>query len=352
MSTEKVKILVVDDVEVNRIILEEILDETYRIEQAADGVDAIAALVNATEKPSLVLLDIMMPRLDGFGVLKFMKGDPTLRKIPFIFITSANDEVGGLSAGAVDYIAKPFEPDIIKLRVANHIELNLYRESLEALVDEKVGELVATKDLFMETMANLVEYRSLETGEHVTRTKELTQIMVSHLVNHSEKHAKALLDNDHLALIKAAPLHDIGKIGIPDIILLKPGRLTPEEFSIIETHTIIGSDIIDHMMIHGKEPYLQHCHDICRHHHERWNGKGYPDRLAGEDIPLASRIFAIVDVFDALVSARCYKEPMAKEMAVSIIAKESGEHFDPDVVDAFLTIKEDFYAFYQNEASS
>lgn len=344
-SSDKVKLLVVDDIETNRFILNEILCDTYEIEQAEDGMEAISKMLNSLEKPKLLLLDIMMPGMDGFQVLKFMKSEPSLQKIPVIFITAADEEKKGLQAGAVDYISKPFEPDIVRLRVSNQIELNLYRESLEGLVEQKANELVNTKEKFLETMANLIEYRSLESGNHVNRTRELARILVKQLIK-TGVYSQELLNVDHNMLIKAVPLHDIGKIGIPDNILLKPGKLTPEEFKIIETHTTIGAQTIESLMIGIDDDYLKHCYDICRFHHERWDGTGYPDKLSGTNIPLSARIVAVVDVYDALVSERCYKKAFTHEEALEILTKSAGNHLDPEIVSVLYDVQEQFKAQY------
>ncbi|MCL2817063.1 MAG: response regulator [Clostridiales bacterium] len=340
MSSEKVKILVVDDVETNRIILEEILSDDYEIECAEDGMDAISKMLNSLKKPTLVLLDIMMPGMDGFEVLSFMKSSPLLNKISVIFITAAEQETRGLSAGAVDYISKPFDLEIVKLRVANQIELFLYREKLEGLVEQKANELLVAKEHFLDTMAELIEYRSLESGQHVKRTRELARILITQLLKNKKYHDE-LINKNVPALVKAVPLHDIGKIGIPDNILLKPGKLTPEEFKVIETHTVIGSEVIKSLMsVSSDDDYLGHCYDICRHHHERWDGKGYPDRMAGADIPLAARIVSIVDVYDALTSERCYKKAFTHDEAMNILKQNAGSQFDEELVNAFAEVEE------------
>jgi len=339
----RVKVLVVDDVEINRIILQEILCETYDIEHACDGIEAVSKLLNAIEKPELVLLDIMMPGMDGFEVLEFMKNDPMLKRIPVIFITAADQEVNGLNAGAADYISKPFEPEIVRLRVSNLIELDLYRKELEGLVEAKANELVATKEIFMETMAGMIEYRSLESGEHIKRTKDMTAIMVKYLLDHSSKYGAQLAGINYRALVNASAIHDVGKIGIPDNILLKPSKLTPEEFKVIETHTTIGGDMIRPMLQQSKDDaYFHYSYEIARHHHERWDGTGYPDKLKGEEIPLSARIVALVDVYDALVNERCYKPPFPEDKVLSIMQEESGTHFDPEIVDAFMKVRDKF----------
>jgi putative two-component system response regulator len=338
----KPKILIVDDMEINRIILEEILAENYEIEQAEDGMQAISTLLNSVVKPTLILLDIMMPKMDGFEALRIIKSSPVLDRIPVIFITAADSELKGLSSGAVDYISKPFEPEIVKMRVANHIELSLYREKLEALVEKKAYELDATKERFLETMAELIEYRSLESGQHVKRTKELARVLIGQMLKKNGVYRRELGAENIEAIIKAVPLHDIGKVGIPDNILLKPGKLTPEEFEQIKTHTVIGSMAIQSLMIDDGDDYLRHCYNICRFHHEKWNGSGYPEGRAGVDIPLPARIVALIDVYDALTSKRCYKEPMSHETATEIIKESSGSHFDAHIVNAYLEAEKKF----------
>jgi putative two-component system response regulator len=339
---KKPKILVVDDIETNRIILDEILHDFYEIEEAADGIEAISKMLNSITKPNLLLLDIMMPGMDGFEVLTLMKNDPVLKKIPVIFITAADSETQGLQAGAVDYISKPFLPEIVRLRVANHLELSLYRDKLELMVDQKAQELIETKENFLESIANLIEYRSLESGEHVKRTRELARIMVMQLLK-TGRYTQDLIEHNYNALVKAVPLHDVGKIGIPDNILLKPGKLLPEEFDVIKRHTVIGGSIIKSLMSNNEEDaYVKHCYDICHSHHERWDGTGYPDGLASLDIPLAARIVAVVDVYDALITERCYKKAYSHEETLDIMGKSAGSHLDPLLFETMLEVQDEF----------
>lgn len=338
------KILVVDDMEVNRLILYEILHRDYEIAQAENGILAIDYLFNVKELPDLVLLDIMMPEMDGFEVIEIMRTNERTARIPVIFITAADpneNETKGLKYGAVDYISKPFNPDVVKVRVDNQVELYAYRTSLEGLVEKKAAELMETRERILETMAAMIEYRNLESGQHVQRTCQFTKVLIENLMLKS-KHYDTLVKLDYNTIIKSTALHDIGKIGIPDNILLKPGALTSEEFEIVKTHTTIGSDIIDSLLTKENVLYLRHCRDICRSHHEYWNGKGYPDGLSGTDIPFSARILAIADVYDALVSSRVYKPPFSHNEARDIIAGNRGIQFDPDVVDAFLEVEEKF----------
>lgn len=345
LKGERAKILIVDDLETNRIILNEILSGLFEVEQADNGMDAISIMLNAVEKPKLLLLDIMMPGMDGFRVMTLMKATPELQKIPIILITAADAEKKGLSAGAVDYISKPFDPDIVKLRVLNQVELAMYRESLESLVAQKANELLNTKQLFLDAMANLIESRSIEAGSHVNRTRELAKIIFVNLLKDGG-YAGEVSEIDFDIFLRAVPLHDIGKIGIPDSILLKPGKLTPEEFEIIKTHTTIGAAAISSIMIRNDDTYMKYCYDICKFHHEKWDGTGYPEGLCGQNIPLSARIVAVIDVYDALVSERCYKAAYTHEEAMSIIRQSAGSHFDPYIVKVLESSQDEVKALY------
>jgi len=336
-TEEKATILIVDDDEINRMILEDMLCGDYHIEQAENGLEALEKLSDEACNPSLVLLDIVMPAMDGLEVLRRMRAKEITKKIPVILITAEKEyEAKGLSEGAVDYIFKPFDHNIVKSRIDNQMELARYRENLEVMVNKKVNELIATKEKMMTVMADFIEVRDLESGEHVKRTYILTG-MIAEMLLENPLFRDELLETDYHSMAKAAPLHDVGKIGVPDNILLKPGKLTPEEFSIMETHTTIGSQMIKKMQSEDeKDLYLMHCYDICRHHHERWDGKGYPDKIAGKDIPLSARIVSIVDVYDALVSQRVYKPPFSHEEAMKIIAEDAGKKFDAGIVEDLL----------------
>ncbi len=338
-------ILIVDDVEINRIILKAILGDEYDILEAEDGQEALDILFNIGKMPQAVLLDIMMPGMDGFEVLAKMKANVITENIPVLFITAADaniNESRGLNEGAVDYIAKPFNSDVVKARVNNHIQLRRYRENLEYLLEKKIAEVIETHERTLETMASIIEYRSLESGTHIRRSSELSKLLLDRLM--SSEYARELSRLKPKTIVKAVALHDIGKVAIPDNILLKPGKLTPEEFDVIKTHTTIGSDIIDSIRQCTSDDagYLARAEEICRSHHERWDGKGYPDGLAGKDIPLAARVLSVVDVYDALVNERCYKPAMPHEEAVRIIMEGKGTQFDPIVIEAFDDVKEQF----------
>ena len=352
VSDKKVRdvILIVDDIETNRVILEEILKDRYETASAENGMAAISLMFSGTVKPSIVLLDIMMPEMDGYEVLEMMKNNPFTEHIPVIYITAADaesNETKGLGLGAVDYISKPFNPEIVKARVASHLRLYHYSEKLEIMVQEKVDELIRSKEKMLDTMANIIECRNLESGSHVKRTKELTRILAECLCENPVL-GRSVREMDVDVFAKAAPLHDVGKISISDTVLLKPGRLTEEEFEIMKTHTTLGGAMIK-LMIYDNDSddeeddkYLSCCHDIAMCHHERWDGKGYPNGVAGEAIPIAARILSLVDVYDALVSERVYKAAMPHEKAVSIICEGSGTQFDEKVVEAFMMVEKRF----------
>lgn len=337
VMSEKATILIVDDDEINRMILEDMLCEDYNIEQAENGIEALKKLSDESCKPSLVLLDIVMPEMDGLAVLEKMQAKDITKKIPVILITAEKEyEAKGLSGGAVDYIFKPFDHNIVKSRIDNQMQLAMYRENLERMVNQKVNALIAAKEKMLTTMASVIEYRSIESGEHVKRTSILTGIISEILLN-IPCFKDELMESDYNIMVKASPLHDVGKIAVPDKILLKPGKLTPEEFVIMETHTTKGGEIIKKMQLDEEEDlYLKHCYDICRHHHERWDGKGYPDKIAGSDIPLSARIVSIIDVYDALVSQRVYKPAFSHEEAIKIISDEAGMKFDARIVDEIM----------------
>jgi len=339
-------LLVVDDVSINRILLKKILSDTYDVAEASDGVEAVEFMKNAETQPSAILLDIIMPNMDGHGVIRWMKSNPVTQNIPVLFITMEGgdeNETIALHEGAIDYIRRPFNASTIRARVDNHVQLNKYRNNLEEMVEEKTEEINRMHTKMLDTFATIIEYRSLESGLHIQRTMELTKILVSALLG-KPKYRDLLAALKYESIIKAVPMHDIGKVGIPDNILLKPGKLTPEEFEVIKSHTLIGRDIIDRVAKDMKDDqmYLLHSRDIALYHHERWDGAGYCSGLKGEDIPLSARIVSVVDVYDALVSKRCYKDKFSYAETIRIINDGKGTQFDPDIVDAFLEVSEEF----------
>jgi putative two-component system response regulator len=335
-------VLVVDDVEMNVMILEEILRDSYTVITAGNGVEALEALRTVPILPKIILLDVFMPEMNGYEMLEIMKADSALKRIPVIFITTSDSESEALSAGAVDFISKPFLPEIVKLRVRNQIELKNYSDSLEAMVAEKAAEITSTLDNMLQTMANIIEYRNLESGSHVKRTQFFSKALIDHILQGTSPYAGELQLLEPDIIVKSVALHDVGKIGIPDSILLKPGKLDPDEFDIMKTHTTIGKNIIESILTSSETIYLKHCRDICYCHHERFDGKGYPRGLREFEIPLSARIVSLVDVYDALVCARVYKAALSYEEAVRIIREGRGTQFDPFLTDMVLEIQDQF----------
>lgn len=343
---ERSTILVVDDTPENLSLMSELLKGTYRVKLANNGEKALA-IANGVEPPDLILLDIMMPGIDGYEVCRRLKANDRTRAIPVMFLTAKSgidDERDGLALGAVDYITKPINPSIVMARVGNHVALkgltDFLRDKnsfLEQEVTRRTRELTAIQDVTILVLTSLAETRDSDTGNHIRRTQNYVRTLAEHL-RHHEKFAQFLTPQNIEVLYKSAPLHDIGKVGIPDRILLKPGRLTAEEFAIMKTHPVLGRDAIAkaEASLGTNVEYLQFAKQIAYSHHEKWDGSGYPDGAAGEDIPIAARLMALADVYDAVISRRIYKEPMSHEEAVAVIESGRGSHFDPDMVDAFL----------------
>jgi putative two-component system response regulator len=336
-------VLVVDDLEPNVMILEEILKDDYHILTANNGKQALEVLRGAQVLPKIILLDVVMPEMTGKEMFEILKSDENLKRIPVIFITAATDsESDLLNAGAVDFINKPFQPEIVKLRVRNQIELKNYSDRLEQMVAEKTAEATKTLDSALQGLANVIEHRDLESGEHVKRTQLYVGTLANYLISKDTGYAALLVDLQPDIIVKSMALHDVGKIAIPDRILLKPGRLDPEEYEIMKTHTTRGKEIIGELGDVNSSIYLKHCEDICYGHHERWDGKGYPQGLKEDDIPLPARLASLADVYDALVCARVYKSAMPYTQAVKIIVDGRGTQFDPIMTDALVEIQDEF----------
>ena len=357
-STAQIKadrpvVLVVDDTPDNLALMSGLLKDLYRVKLANSGERAL--VIAATDpSPDLILLDIMMPGIDGYEVCARLKSNPSTQHIPVIFLTAKSeieDERKGLELGAVDYITKPVSPPIVMARVKAQLELKAAADFLrdkntylEQEVARRTQEVSAIQDVTIMVMASLAETRDTETGNHIRRTQNYVRILAIQLKEHP-RFAAFLTERNIQMLYKSAPLHDIGKVGIPDRILLKPGKLTPEEFEIMKTHTILGRDAIDHAegMLGMPVDFLNMAKEIALSHQEKWDGSGYPQGLKGDDIPISARLMAVADVYDALISRRVYKEPMPHDQAVEIIRQGRGQHFDPDVADAFLASGDAFH---------
>jgi putative two-component system response regulator len=343
-GSKKPTVLVVDDVEMNIEILEEILRDGYNIITASNGVEALEVLRKTEVLPKIILLDVFMPEMNGYELLEIIKADDALKRIPVIFITTSDSESEALSAGAVDFINKPFLPEIVILRVKNQIELKNYSDSLERMVAEKTAEATAILDSALQGLANVIEHRDLESGSHVNRTQLYCKALIDYLLESNSVYAEELRTLEPDIIVKAMALHDVGKIAIPDRILLKPGKLDADEFEIMKTHTTRGKEIIGELGNVNDSIYLKHCEDICYCHHERYDGKGYPRGLKGTEIPLSARIASLSDVYDALVCARVSKAAFPYNEAIRIIQEGRGTQFDPVLTDAVMAIKDKFQA--------
>lgn len=347
---DKEQILIVDDEEVNRVILNGVFSDEYDILEAANGHEA-TSLLAGEHNIVLVLLDVVMPEMNGFGVLEYMKEHDLLDKIPVILITGEtiiDSDDQAYSFGVADVMHKPFYPHIVKRRGKNIIELYQNKQNMEKRLKEQEKEIREQEkkirqgnEFMIDALSSVVEFRSLETGEHIRRIKYFTRIMLKYLMKYFPKYGLTQAQVDEIA--RASALHDIGKIGIPDAILLKPGRLTPEEFEVMKRHTTIGCEVLEKFREGQPDEFYKYCYDICRYHHERWDGNGYPDHLAGEEIPISAHIVAIADVYDALVSPRVYKSAYANQIAYDMIMSGECGQFSPDVLECFALAKEDFF---------
>ncbi|WP_442770240.1 HD domain-containing phosphohydrolase [Zoogloea ramigera] len=350
----KPTLLAVDDTADNLALLNDLLSKQYKVKLANSGAKALK-IAAAAPPPDLILLDIMMPGMDGYEVCRQLKLQAATRDIPVIFLTACADaeaERAGLEAGAVDYVTKPFNPPVLLARVKTHLALKAQADFLrdksaflEAEVDKRTREIRAIQDVTIHTLASLAETRDSETGNHIRRTQFYVKALARRLCENPG--LAAILTPRYIEMLfKSAPLHDIGKVGIPDSILLKPGRLSPEEFEIMKTHTTLGRQAIEHaeQLLGMQVDFLSMSKDIAQSHQEKWDGSGYPLQLAGDAIPLSARLMALADVYDALISRRIYKPAMSHAQAAEIIVAGRGQHFDPDVVDAFLAIQDEFQA--------
>ncbi len=343
---EKRKILVVDDVELNRAILAELFHDAYEVLEAENGLQALELLEEHHEDVLVVLLDVIMPVMDGFEMLRNMALRQWRERIPVVLITSENSDdalLKGYELGVSDIINKPFNPNIVKRRVANTVELYLHKRELETLVlkqvetlDKQAQKLNRINEFIIDTLSTVVEFRSCESGKHIRRVRDMTRLLLESLSARYPEYALAPGTIEKIA--SAASMHDIGKIAIPDAVLNKPGRLTPEEFEIMKTHSIKGCEFLQSINEGQEEEYYRYCYDICRSHHERWDGSGYPDGLAGNGIPIWAQVVSLADVYDALTSERVYKSAYSHAQAVSMIVNGECGVFNPKLMTSFLSI--------------
>ena len=345
-------ILIVDDTAENLSILVDILQPKYRVLATTSGA-ACLKIAGSNPKPDLILLDVIMPGMDGYEVLFKLHQNPLTRDIPVIFLTAlttAANEESGLKLGAADYITKPITPSLVLARVRTQIEAKHARDwmknqntILEAEVKKRMLENNLIQRVSIRALAHLAEMRDMETGNHILRTQGYMHRLATSLNQHP-RFATILNDRYIELLTESAPLHDIGKVGIPDHILLKPGKHSQEEWAIMKTHAKLGSDAIEQAErdIDMHPAFFSAAKEIARWHHEKWDGSGYPDGLAKDAIPVSARLMAVADVFDALISKRAYKPAIPFDQARDMLAAERGKHFDPDMIDAFLDGFDDF----------
>lgn len=348
----KPTVMVVDDTPDNLSLMNLLLKDHYNVRIANSGERALKLAATGTP-PDLILLDIMMPGMDGYEVCQHLKADPKMRDIPVIFLTAkseADDEKKGLELGAVDYIAKPISPAIVLARIKTHLALkssaDFLRDKnayLEAEVSKRTREVEAIQDVTILAMASLAETRDSDTGNHIRRTQFYVKALAEQLRDHP-RFSRYLTTHNITMLYRSAPLHDIGKVGIPDRILLKPGRFEPEEFEIMKKHSALGRDAIEfaEKSLGTSVEFLSTAKEIALSHHEKWDGSGYPEGLSADDIPISARLMAIADVYDSLISRRIYKDGMSHEKARTIILEGKATHFDPDIVDAFIAMQDEF----------
>ena len=346
MHHDNARIMVVDDVPEILALLTSMLSRSgYRVVTCASGAEALAAV--ASNPPELILLDILMPEMDGFQVCETLQRNPKLKDIPVIFTSGLDDtenKVKAFRMGGVDYITKPFHLEELEARVWTQIRLHMLKRSIAAqqLNEEKIRALLVAQQATIFALAKLAEYRDEDTGTHLERVREYCRLLAAKLLESS--HYASTLSADFVECIyHASPLHDIGKVAIPDGILLKPGKLTSEEFAIIMKHPIVGGEYLqDVYNNYSSNVFIGMGIEIALYHHERWDGKGYPDGLLGKNIPLSARIMAVADCYDALRADRCYRKGFPHPQVKEMIMSESGSHFDPEVCQAFLSLEVEF----------
>lgn len=339
-ESRKKNILIVDDVDVNRAILAEIFQKDYNILEAIDGTQAMK-IINGPTRLSAVLLDLLMPNMNGLEVLKRMNQSGAIKNIPVFLITAANQEemlLEGYNLGAIDVISKPFMTHFLRRRVNNVVELYSHKNQLQEKVEEQVKKLNFINQSMVETLAAIIEFRDGESGEHVRRICSLTRVLMQEVSRRYPEYR--LPDQEIEKIVSASILHDVGKISTPDNILNKPGRLTAEEFEIIKLHTVKGCEILEGLPDMLDEGVYNYAYDICRHHHERWDGRGYPDHLRGDNISIWAQVVSVADVYDALTSKRVYKNAYSHKTAVNMMRNGECGTFNLKVMEAFLAIQD------------
>lgn len=358
MATRKRKLLVADDIAINRLILRALFEQDFDVLETENGVEALRELRAHPDEIAVLLLDLEMPEMDGFGVLRGMRESGLMERIPVVMISGSSDDEKTLLSyklGVSDLIEKPFNADITYRRVSNIVDLYDHKRGLEEQVEdykeqlrEQTRKIRKSNQFIIDALSTTVEFRSLESGEHVKRVRVLTKALLRRMRGQYD------FSDDEIEIISnAAAIHDIGKIAIPDSILHKPGKLTPEEFEIMKTHTVRGGEILQNLNRDENLEFFPYYYDICRHHHERWDGRGYPDGLKGDDISIWAQATGLADVYDALTNERVYKRAYSHDKAVRMIVGDECGVFGPALLESFLSIQEelrDSASFIRNNA--
>ncbi len=352
INTQQEKILIVDDSEMNRSILADMLAEDYEIVEMEDGVAAVSYLRGHVMELSLVLLDIVMPRLDGFGVLEAMQQNHWIDDVPVVIISAengSNQVERAYALGATDFIPRPFDALIVRRRVVNTLLLYAKQKRLISMVEEQVYEKERHSDLMIDILSHVMEFRNGESGLHILHVRTLTDLLLSYLMEKTDRYHLTMAD---IALIStASALHDIGKMAIDEKILNKPGRLTDEEFAIMKTHSTVGADMLSNLPVGRDDPIVKVAYEITRWHHERWDGRGYPDGLQGDAIPISAQVVSLADVYDALTSERVYKPPFSHEEAVAMICRGECGAFNPLLIQCLTENAEQLRTALTRDAS-
>ncbi|HHY53472.1 MAG TPA: response regulator [Clostridiales bacterium] len=358
LSRQQKKLLVVDDIPINRLILADLFQEEYEVLEAENGQQALELILQHREQIAIVLLDIVMPVMDGFQVLERMAKLDLIQTIPVIMITGESDDektLMGYALGVSDIISKPFNPKIVSRRVNNVVKLYSHRQELERelqkqkeMLEQQARRIHQSSQFVIDALSTTVEFRNMESGEHILRVRTLTRIFLEEM-----REFYSLTDEQIKTIANVSAMHDIGKIVISDAILLKPGPLTEEEFEIMKTHTIRGCEILDTLNYTQDEESYRYSYDICRHHHERWDGRGYPDGLKGDEISIWAQATSLADVYDALTSERVYKQAYSHEETIRMILNGECGAFNPRLLDMLVrvegTLQEKIFRYTQQE---
>ena len=356
MDNKQRTILIADDAEINRDLLRMLFENDYNIIEASNGEEAIEALASNKDHIAMLFLDLVMPKKNGLDVLAYMNDTGLISNVPVIMVTgeaTGDTDLKAYEYGVSDIIYKPIEPKVVVRRTLNLIELFDYRINIEKELEHRTAELLESrrqleqnKEFLVDGLSSVVEFRNLESGEHIKMVKQFTKIMLSYLNSHSPKYhfTKSQINS----IVVASSLHDLGKIAISDSILLKPAKLTTDEYNEMKKHTLFGCQLLDHFK-HDSSDFYTYCYDICRYHHERYDGNGYPDGLSGDEIPIWAQVVSIADVFDALISRRVYKPAFSLEQTIDMIENGECGIFSPEIMDCFRHAKSDLYKLAKEE---